>query len=81
MIAQIIIAVCGVASVWLSQSKTRHWQRWACIFGLVAQPAWFVSAYAAEQYGIMLLTFVYTAGWIRGVWNFWVIPAALEVEK
>lgn len=76
MIEQIVIAVCGIASVWLSQDRRRsNAQRWACIFGIVAQPFWFYACWKAQQWGIVLLTFVYTAGWLRGVYNFWWKPA------
>lgn len=42
--------------------------------GICAQPFWLYATLKAEQYGIVLLTFVYTAGWARGVWNFWMRP-------
>lgn len=74
MIEQIVIGVCGLTSVWLSQDKRRSWQKWACIFGLFAQPFWFYACWKAEQWGIVGLTFVYTAGWCRGVYNFWIKP-------
>jgi hypothetical protein len=72
---QIIIGVCGLASVWLSQSGDWRQMRYACIFGLCAQPAWFYATWQAEQWGILALTFVYTAGWARGVWNFWIVTS------
>ena len=71
MIDQAIIGICGLSSVWLSQDKRESYRRWACIFGLIAQPAWFWSAYQAQQWGILALAFVYTAGWLRGVRNHW----------
>lgn len=72
MIEQVVIAICGLASVWLSQDTRRDVQRFACIFGLVAQPFWFYACVKAEQWGIVLLTFVYFAGWARGFYNFWI---------
>ena len=71
MIEQIIIAICGVSSVWLSQDTRPGLRRWACIFGIIAQPAWLYATIKAGQWGIVLLTFVYTAGWARGVWHYW----------
>lgn len=75
MIEQAVIGVCGMASVWLSQDSRRSWQRWACIFGLVAQPFWLYATWSAGQWGIFLLTFVYAAGWARGVRTYWLRPA------
>lgn len=72
MIDQIVIGVCGIASCWLSQDRRPEVQRWACIFGIVAQPAWLYSSWNAGQWGIFVLSLVYAAGWIRGFINFWV---------
>jgi hypothetical protein len=74
MIEQSIIAICGLASVFLSQDRRVAWQRWACIFGIVAQPFWMYACWKAEQWGIFILSFVYAAGWVRGVFNFWIRP-------
>lgn len=71
MIDQAVIGICGIASVWLSQDARRSWQRWACIFGLVAQPFWLYATWTAGQWGIFLLSFVYLAGWLRGLHTFW----------
>jgi hypothetical protein len=75
---QIIIGVGGLASLWLSQDARPRVARWACLFGLAAQPAWFYTAYHAEQWGIFALTFAYIAGWSRGVWNFWIKPSFVK---
>ena len=74
MIDQIAIGVFGCVSVFLSQSKARRVQRWACLFGLFAQPFWFYATWKAGQWGIFALAFVYTAGWCHGVYNFWINP-------
>lgn len=74
MIEQLVIAVCGMSSVWLSQDRRRSWQRFACLFGIVAQPFWMYATWHASQWGIFALSFVYAAGWARGVWNFWLRP-------
>lgn len=74
MIEQTIIALCGMASVWLSQDRRHGWRRWACIIGIAAQPFWLYATWKAEQWGIFLLTFVYAVGWARGIWTHWVRP-------
>lgn len=74
MIEQFAIAVTGVAGIWLSQDRRFSWSRWACVFGLAGQPFWMLSAYKAQQWGILLLTCFYTAAWLRGVYNNWIKP-------
>lgn len=71
---QIVIAICGLSSVWLSQDARPRVARFACLFGLVAQPAWFYTSWQHQQWAIVALAFVYTAGWMRGVYNFWIKP-------
>lgn len=72
MIDQIAIGVCGVASVWLSQDERLSRRRFACIFGLLAQPFWFIATWKAQQYGIFALCALYTFSWLRGFFVHWV---------
>lgn len=69
---QIMIAITGVAAIWLSQDKLDSRRKWACIFGMVGQPFWMYTTYQAEQWGIFILTFAYTAGWAKGIYNNWI---------
>lgn len=80
MIAQIAIAIFGVAAVWLSQSPRLHEQRWAGVFGLISQPFWFYATWTAGQWGMFALCFVFTWAWARGVHTYWgaTIRAALK---
>lgn len=71
MIDQAIIAVCGVASIWLANDPRESRRRWAAPIGLVAQPFWMYATFVAEQWGIFALSFVYAAGWARGVRHHW----------
>lgn len=71
MIEQIAIGLCGCSSVWLSQSPNPRVQRFACLFGLAAQPFWFYATWQAGQWGIFFLAFIYTVGWLRGVRTYW----------
>jgi hypothetical protein len=77
MLDQVVIAACGVTTVYLSQDHRAGARKWACIVGMVAQPFWLYAAWTAEQWGIFLLSIVYFAGWARGFRNFWLRkPAA-----
>lgn len=76
VIDQIVIACCGVSSLWLSQSPNFDARRWAPILGLAAQPAWLYASVVAEQWGIVALSFVYAAGWMRGLRTYWFARAS-----
>lgn len=71
MIEQFMLGVFGITAVWCSQSPHHSVRRWACIAGLIAQPFWFYATWKANQWGIFLLSFVYTAGWMRGLHTYW----------
>jgi hypothetical protein len=71
---QIGITLSGVIAVWLTQDKRATRQRWACIFGMLAQPFWFYAAWRAEQWGIFAMCTLYTYAWARGLWTHWLRP-------
>jgi hypothetical protein len=68
---QIAIALTGIVAIWLTQQSNDSWKKYACLFGLAGQPFWFYSAYAAEQWGILVLTIFYTYSWYLGLKNNW----------
>ena len=72
MIEQAVIAICGISSVYLSQDLRPAWRRWACIFGITAQPFWFYATIKAGQWGIALLTVVYAVGWGGRDLDYWI---------
>ncbi len=74
-IAQIGIALTGVTAIFLTQSKSKQLQRFACLFGLAGQPFWIWAALDAEQWGILALTVLYTFAWAKGLWVYWLRPA------
>jgi len=64
-IAQVGITFFGITSVFLVANKNR----WGVVFGLLAQPFWFMTAYINGQWGIMLLNIAYTSMWLLGIYN------------
>lgn len=74
MISQIGIVFFGVLAAWLTQQANESRKKYACILGLISQPFWFYSAIESEQWGIFLLSIIYTGVWLIGFKNYWVIP-------
>lgn len=74
IVLQAWIGACGLTAVFLSQDRREAARRWACIFGLCAQPAWFYATWRAEQWGIFGLSFLYTWSWARGFKYHWIDP-------
>jgi hypothetical protein len=76
MLEQIAIGLCGVTAVFLSQDARAERRRFACLFGLAAQPFWFYATWKAGQWGIFALSFLYAFSWLRGFYAHWVRRAA-----
>lgn len=75
MIDQIALGLLGVAAVYLSQDSRAHVRRYACLFGIASQPFWFYATWKAQQWGIFALSFFYALSWLRGLYQFWLLPA------
>lgn len=67
-ICQLWIGFSGIGSVYLTSIRKPDW---ACVFGLIGQPAWFVTTWINEQWGLFLLAIIYTYVWISGIRNYW----------
>lgn len=66
---QIPLAVFSLLATWCFTSKDARVKKWGPLFGLAAQPFWFYAAFAAGQWGMALLSVVYTSLYLRGVWS------------
>lgn len=71
-IDQLGIAVFGVAGIALANAKTHRYRKWASIFGLAGQGFWFYMATINKLWGVLVLSFVYTAFWGVGLYNNWI---------
>lgn len=72
-IAQTAIAILSLTAVCLSQSRSIELQRYACLFGLASQPFWLYSTLIAGQWGMLILSALYTAVWGNAVRRHWVV--------
>lgn len=72
VIANIVIAVIGVIAVMHSQSEQEKYRKWASVFGLIGQPAWFYVGWSTANWGIFFISFLYTYAWGKGFYNNWI---------
>jgi hypothetical protein len=66
-LVQALIFISGAAAIWMTQSDSAVLRQWAPVIGLAGQPFWLYTTIKAQQFGMTLLTLIYTAAWIKGV--------------
>jgi len=65
IISQIIIAVFSTLALILIAKKNK----WGFVFGLLQQPFWFITTFNNHQWGLFILSFVYTGTWGFGFYE------------
>jgi nicotinamide riboside transporter PnuC len=65
IMSQVFIAIFGIASVTLVAKKNK----WGFVFGLLAQPFWFITSFVNEQWGVFILAIIYTGTWTFGIYE------------
>jgi len=65
MIAQVGIAVFGVAAIILVARKNK----WGFVFGLLSSPFWFITSYVNQQWGVFFLNIIYFFSWAYGIYE------------
>ena len=64
-IAQAVITILSPTAIILVAKKNR----WGFVIGLMTQPFWFITALINKQWGVFLVSLVYTGSWILGVYE------------
>jgi hypothetical protein len=72
VVAQVGIALTGATAIFVVGLKEPRRRRWGFVLGVCGQPFWIYTTWNHEQWGILLLTAVYTYSWINGLRNHWV---------
>ncbi|RYH20359.1 MAG: hypothetical protein EON54_26435 [Alcaligenaceae bacterium] len=73
---QTAIALMGPTAIWLSQSRSLRFLRWACIVGLISQPFWFWAVMDSGQWGVAVVAIACALAWLKGLWVHWLAPRA-----
>jgi nicotinamide riboside transporter PnuC len=76
---QLGILIFGCTAVWLI-GRPESWRRWGYVFGLCSQPFWFYLSYNHADWGVFILTCLYSYSWAQGVWFHWYKPERVQPE-
>ncbi len=64
---QLGLAAFGLTAMWLSMGNNSRGRRWGPIIGLCGQPFWIAFALRTDAFGLLLLSLVYSAVYLRGI--------------
>jgi hypothetical protein len=68
---QAMLALFGLASLWMAMSDSVKARKFAPCVGLAGQPSWIWFAWEQQAWGLGLLAAAYTAVYLRGAWMQW----------
>lgn len=63
---QLLLAVFGLAALWMAYSPNMHLRRYSPVVGLLGQPAWMWFAIESSAWGLAVLCAAYTAVYLHG---------------
>lgn len=63
-IAQVMVFVGAIAALFIGSGN-----KWGFVIALCAQPAWYYTSYRNRQWGVFLVTVVYTISWSIGAYR------------
>lgn len=65
IISQAAIFVLGAGAIVLIGKKNK----WGFVLGLLSQPFWFITSYINEQWGVFMVSIIYTISWWLGIYE------------
>ncbi len=67
----IFLAVLSIAALYSVTHQNPRLRKAAPIFGVTAQPFWLYAAWTSQEWGILVVTCVYAAIWIKDLVYTW----------
>lgn len=77
---QLGILIFGCTAVWLI-GRPESWRRWGYFLGLCSQPFWLYMSYKKQEWGVFILSCLYTYSWAQGVWFHYFKPEKVQPEN
>jgi hypothetical protein len=73
-LVQLGVVLFGSVAVWLHGCRDARVKRWGIMASLVCEPLWLYGAVKAGLWGIVIMCGIFTAGWLRGLYNHFWLP-------
>lgn len=75
-ISQAAIFILGTAAIILVARKNK----WGFIAGFLSQPFWYITAFINKQWGVFFVSFIYSASWGYGIYE-WFFKDKNKIDK
>ncbi len=75
-ISQVALVILGPLAITLVAKKNR----WGFVIGLLSQPFWFLTAYLNQQWGVFLVSVVFTGSWSLGIYEWFLKEKFLDLN-
>lgn len=69
-VAQALIALTSLAAMWMV-TRGESWSKWGFVVGLAGQPFWLYSTFVSAQFGMFIVSALYTWFWAQSIWEEW----------
>ncbi len=76
-VSQVAIFILGTLAIILIAKKNK----WGFVAGFLSQPFWYITAYINEQWGIFFISFIYTASWSYGIYEWFFKDKNKKIEE
>ncbi len=64
-VSQVAILILGAGAIILVAKKSK----WGFVAGLLSQPFWYITSFIHHQWGVFLVSFIYTLSWLFGIYE------------
>lgn len=64
-ISQIAITILSATAIILVAKKNK----WGFVLGLASQPFWFVTSLINQQWGVFIVSIIFTGSWMLGIYE------------
>ncbi len=65
LISQVAITFLGAGAIILVAKKNK----WGFVLGILSQPFWFITSYVHQQWGVFLVSIIFTISWLLGIYE------------
>jgi len=72
-VIQPIILAGAAATWWFLTKRDANKRKWGFVIMILTQPLWWITSSRHDQWAIQIISFIYMASAIRGIWTHFIV--------